>query len=41
MEAIIVEPGAPVLADGDSFCLRAWRGSGPPAQRWARVWPST
>src|SRR5712671_4183462 len=31
MEPIISEAGAPASADGVSFCLRDWRGSGPAA----------
>jgi mannose-6-phosphate isomerase-like protein (cupin superfamily) len=31
MEPIISEPGAQASADGRSFCLRDWRGSGPAA----------
>jgi mannose-6-phosphate isomerase-like protein (cupin superfamily) len=31
MDPIVVEPGAQASADGDSFCLRDWRGSGPAA----------
>jgi mannose-6-phosphate isomerase-like protein (cupin superfamily) len=30
MEPVIIEPGAQAAADGASFCLRDWRGSGPP-----------
>ena len=30
MEPIVSTPGAPVPSDGASFCLREWRGSGPP-----------
>ena len=29
MEPIITEPDAQASADGASFCLRDWRGSGP------------
>ncbi len=31
MEPIITESGAQASADGGSFCLREWRGSGPAA----------
>ena len=31
MDPIVVEPGVQASADGDSFCLRDWRGSGPAA----------
>ncbi len=29
MEPIITEPSALAFADGGSFCLREWQGSGP------------
>ena len=28
-EALVFQPGSQALADGQSFCLRDWRGSGP------------
>ena len=31
MEPIISDPGTQASADGVSFCLREWRGSGPAA----------
>ena len=31
MEPLIAAPGAQIAADGVSFCLRDWRGSGPTA----------
>lgn len=30
MEPLIAAPGAELAADGASFCLREWQGSGPP-----------
>jgi mannose-6-phosphate isomerase-like protein (cupin superfamily) len=30
-QPIIVEPGTQASADGNSFCIRDWRGSGPAA----------
>jgi mannose-6-phosphate isomerase-like protein (cupin superfamily) len=30
-EARVFEPGTQASADGDSFCIRDWRGSGPPS----------
>ena len=29
MDPVIVESGAQAFADGSSFCIRDWRGSGP------------
>ena len=29
MEPVITEPGVQAFADGASFCIRDWRGSGP------------
>jgi mannose-6-phosphate isomerase-like protein (cupin superfamily) len=31
VEPIIVSPGEQTSADGETFCLREWRGSGPAA----------
>jgi mannose-6-phosphate isomerase-like protein (cupin superfamily) len=29
MEPVVTTPGTQVFADGTTFCLREWRGSGP------------
>jgi hypothetical protein len=29
MEAIVAQPGSQMFADGTTFCIRDWRGSGP------------
>jgi mannose-6-phosphate isomerase-like protein (cupin superfamily) len=31
MEPVVVVGGAQIVADGGSFCIRDWRGSGPAA----------